>query len=172
MTELQTSTSCDDVELNVDVQIVLSEDEDKTQIPDSYFINECAVRAYAVAASLKGLPARNEVALRVVDEAESQSINSQYRNKDAPTNVLSFPCELPPEIELELLGDLVVCHQVVVKEAAEQGKTIEQHYAHMLTHGILHLCGYDHELSAEADEMEALETEILSRSGIPNPYNG
>ncbi|WP_409420699.1 rRNA maturation RNase YbeY [Pseudaeromonas sp. ZJS20] len=111
-----------------------------------------------------------EVTIRLVDEAESHELNLTYRGKDKPTNVLSFPFECPPGIELPLLGDLIICRQVVEKEAAEQGKTLAAHWAHMVVHGSLHLLGYDHIEEEEADEMEALEKEFMANLGFPDPY--
>ncbi len=112
-----------------------------------------------------------EVTVRIVDNAESQQLNSSYRGKDKPTNVLSFPADLPPELELPLLGDLVICAPVVAAEALEQGKTPEAHWAHMVVHGTLHLQGYDHIDDSDADIMEALETQILVDLGYPPPYD-
>lgn len=112
----------------------------------------------------------SEVTIRIVDEAESHELNLTYRGKDRPTNVLSFPFEAPPEVELPLLGDLIICRQVVEKEAAEQDKTVEEHWAHMVIHGCLHLLGYDHIEDDEAEEMEGLETEILQKLGYEDPY--
>jgi probable rRNA maturation factor len=111
-----------------------------------------------------------ELAIRIVDAAESQALNRRYRGKDTPTNVLAFPAELPPELELPLLGDLVICREVVEAEAAEQAKPLDAHWAHMVIHGTLHLVGYDHETADEAATMEALEAEILAELGWPNPY--
>ncbi|GLR10067.1 rRNA maturation RNase YbeY [Mixta theicola] len=112
----------------------------------------------------------SEVTIRVVDEAESHDLNLTWRGKDKPTNVLSFPFEAPPGIELPLLGDLVICRQVVEQEAAEQEKALEAHWAHMVIHGTLHLLGYDHIEDDEAEEMESLETEIMLALGYPDPY--
>ncbi len=112
----------------------------------------------------------SELTVRIVDEAESQQLNKQYRGKDKSTNVLSFPFEAPSHIEMPLLGDLVICCQVVNREALEQNKTKEAHWAHMLLHGCLHLLGYDHIEDADADEMENLEIEILNEMGFSNPY--
>ncbi len=112
----------------------------------------------------------SEVTIRLVDEAESHELNLTYRGKDKPTNVLSFPFEAPPGIELPLLGDLIICRQVVEQEAAEQGKTTDAHWAHMVVHGTLHLLGYDHIEDSEAEEMESLETEIMLALGYPDPY--
>lgn len=111
-----------------------------------------------------------EITIRLVDNDESQALNSQYRHKDKPTNVLSFPFECPPGIELPLLGDLVICAPVIAQEASEQHKSLHNHYAHMTVHGILHLLGYDHIEDDEAEIMEALEIEILSQLGIDDPY--
>ncbi|MDE9537603.1 rRNA maturation RNase YbeY [Xenorhabdus bovienii] len=114
--------------------------------------------------------AESEVTIRLVDEAESHDLNLTYRGKDKPTNVLSFPFEAPPEVELPLLGDLIICRQVVEQEAEEQQKTVEEHWAHMVIHGSLHLLGYDHIEDDEAEEMESLETEILQKMGYADPY--
>ena len=111
-----------------------------------------------------------ELTIRLTDEEESQALNSEYRGKDKPTNVLSFPFEMPPGIPLELLGDLVICVGVVEQEAQEQAKTTEAHWAHMVIHGCLHLLGYDHIKDDEAEEMEALERDLLASLGYPDPY--
>ncbi|MGY5450003.1 rRNA maturation RNase YbeY [Agarivorans sp. MS3-6] len=111
-----------------------------------------------------------ELTIRIVDEAESQALNHQYRGKEKPTNVLSFPFQAPAGVPLPLLGDLVICRQVVEKEAEEQGKAVFDHWAHMVVHGSLHLLGYDHIDDQEAEEMEALEVAVLTKLGISNPY--
>jgi probable rRNA maturation factor len=111
-----------------------------------------------------------EVVIRVVDEAESAELNGQYRGKAGPTNVLSFPFEVPAGVPNDLLGDLIVCAPVVEREASEQGKSFEAHWAHMIVHGMLHLRGYDHTKESEAAVMEAEEIAILQRLGFPNPY--
>ncbi|PIE42859.1 MAG: rRNA maturation RNase YbeY [Gammaproteobacteria bacterium] len=112
-----------------------------------------------------------EVTIRIVDVAEITQLNSNYRQKQAPTNVLSFPFEAPPEVEIFLLGDLVICAEIVEKEALQQGKTLEAHWAHMVIHGMLHLQGFDHIHDSEAEVMERLETTILNRLGYPDPYH-
>ena len=114
--------------------------------------------------------AESELTIRLVDADESQTLNRDYRGKDAPTNVLSFPFEAPPGLELPLLGDLVICHPVVVREAREQDKSLIDHYAHMVVHGTLHLLGHDHIEDEEADLMEGLERSILAGLGIDDPY--
>lgn len=116
-----------------------------------------------------------EMGIACVDVAESHKLNLEYRGKDKPTNVLSFMSEIPDEVLPMLdavpLGDLVICIPVVLQEAAEQQKTVLNHFTHLLVHGVLHLAGYDHETSDEdAEEMEALEIEILAKLGIDNPY--
>lgn len=110
------------------------------------------------------------VCIVLVDEDESQALNSQYRGKRKPTNVLSFPMQLPEHVDERALGDLVICAPVVEREAKEQGKPAMAHWAHMVVHGMLHLQGYDHEVEAEALEMEALEIRILRDLGFDNPY--
>jgi metalloprotein, YbeY family len=111
-----------------------------------------------------------EMTVRIVDEAESHALNLNYRGKDRPTNVLSFPFECPDEVELPLLGDLVICRQVVEREAQEQDKPLMAHWAHMVVHGSLHLLGYDHIKDDEAEEMESLETQIMIGLGFVDPY--
>ncbi|MCP5011164.1 MAG: rRNA maturation RNase YbeY [Aestuariibacter sp.] len=111
-----------------------------------------------------------EITVRFVNNEESQQLNNDYRGKDKPTNVLSFPFECPPEVPLDLLGDLVICVPVIAREAEEQQKPIADHYAHMIVHGTLHLLGYDHIEDAEAEEMEGLEIAILAKLAIDDPY--
>ncbi|MCL9782829.1 rRNA maturation RNase YbeY [Vibrio sp. S4M6] len=111
-----------------------------------------------------------EVTIRVVDSQESHQLNLEYRGKDKPTNVLSFPFESPPGIELDLLGDLVICKQVVESESKQQDKPLISHWAHMVVHGSLHLLGYDHIEDDEAEHMESLETEIMQQLGFDDPY--
>ncbi|XKH01436.1 rRNA maturation RNase YbeY [Marinobacter nauticus] len=112
----------------------------------------------------------SEVTVRIVDEAESRALNHQYRGKDKPTNVLSFPFEAPAGITVPLAGDLVICAPVVEKEAREQHKEPVAHWAHMVVHGMLHLQGYDHIEDEEAEVMEALEVRLLAQLGFGNPY--
>lgn len=137
--------------------------------------SDADLRAWA-AAALKagGVHTPVELALRIVDEEEGRFLNHDYRGKNYATNVLSFPVELPEslldELVFEPLGDLVVCAPVVAREAAEQGKPAAAHWAHMIVHGVLHLLDFDHIADTEAEEMEALETDILAGLGFPDPY--
>jgi probable rRNA maturation factor len=123
-----------------------------------------------VAAALTDRAEAAEVSIRIVDEEEGAALNRAWRHKDYATNVLSFPAELPSEIKSALLGDLVICAPVVAREAAEQGKRLEAHWAHLVVHGTLHLLGFDHVLEVDAERMEARETGILAGLGYPDPY--
>ena len=126
-----------------------------------------------VEAALTGARKRtpSELAIRLVGTREGRTFNREYRGRDYATNVLSFPAELPRGVKLPLLGDLVICAPVVTREAAEQGKALRDHYAHLAVHGVLHLVGYDHENEKDALKMEALEQRILAGLGIADPYN-
>ncbi|MBP9956097.1 rRNA maturation RNase YbeY [Geopseudomonas guangdongensis] len=121
--------------------------------------------------ALRQRTAPSELTIRIVDEAEGRELNHTWRGKDYATNVLSFPAEIPDGLlDIPLLGDLVICAPVVAREAAEQGKRAEAHWAHLVIHGCLHLLGYDHIDDAEAEEMEALERQLLAELGHPDPY--
>lgn len=126
----------------------------------------------ALAETGHAMPA--EITVRIVDAEESQALNHQYREKDKPTNVLSFPSELPdfvkPQLDVLPLGDLVICAPVVAQEAAEQGKPVTAHWAHLTVHGVLHLLGFDHIEDGEAEAMEAMEVRALAALAIANPY--
>ena len=111
-----------------------------------------------------------EQTIRVVGEAESKALNSQYRQKDAPTNVLSFASE-NKYLDYDCLGDLIICGPIVEQEVKQQGKLLQAHWAHLVIHGMLHLQGYDHQNANEADKMESLEAKILTTLGYTNPYN-
>ncbi|MGE7993917.1 rRNA maturation RNase YbeY [Pseudomonas sp. NPDC089554] len=121
--------------------------------------------------ALRQRTADSEMTIRLVDEPEGRELNHTYRHKDYATNVLSFPADVPDELlDIPLLGDLVICVPVVEREAAEQGKALEAHWAHLVIHGCLHLLGYDHIDDDEAEEMEALERTLLAELGHPDPY--
>ena len=111
-----------------------------------------------------------ELTIRLVDLDESQQLNNQYRNKNKPTNVLSFPFEIPEGVDINLLGDIIICCDIVTKEANEQQKDLMSHWAHMVIHGCLHLLGYDHIEDNDAVEMESIEIDMLEKLGINNPY--
>ena len=123
-----------------------------------------------VAAALQDRIKRADLALRLVGEYEGRSLNRHYRGKDYATNVLSFPAELPPGVDLPILGDIVICAPVVQREARVQGKDCRAHFAHLTVHGVLHLLGFDHEDPREAQSMESLEREILADLGFEDPY--
>jgi probable rRNA maturation factor len=112
-----------------------------------------------------------DITLRLVDEAESQSLNRDYRGKDYATNVLSFPADVPAELNIPLLGDLVICAAVVAREATEQNKPLQAHWAHLCIHGALHLLGYDHQTDEDAAVMEAIETKLIIGLGFSDPYH-
>lgn len=121
--------------------------------------------------ALRQRTAPSELTIRIVDEEEGRELNRTWRGKDYATNVLSFPAEVPDGLlDIPLLGDLVICAQVVAREAAEQDKSADAHWAHLTIHGCLHLLGYDHIEDAEAEEMEALERQLLAELGYPDPY--
>ena len=145
----------------IDLQIAC---EEESGLPTAEQIEQWATAAVQ--------PQSNEVEMtvRIVDEAESHALNLNYRGKDRPTNVLSFPFECPDEVELPLLGDLVICRQVVEREAQEQDKPVMAQWAHMVVHGSLHLLGYDHIEDDEAEKMESLETQIMTGLGFADPY--
>ncbi|BCM24420.1 rRNA maturation RNase YbeY [Methyloradius palustris] len=107
-----------------------------------------------------------EATIRIVDEAEGRELNKAYRGKDYATNVLTFPLSEEPH----LIGDIVICAPVVASEAASQNKALKAHFAHLTVHGVLHLHGYDHEIDAQAELMESIETEIVMKLGYPDPY--
>jgi len=111
-----------------------------------------------------------EIAVRIMTESEMAELNRRYRGRDGSTNVLSFPADLPPGLDLPLLGDIAICAPVVLREAAEQGKPVHSHWAHITVHGCLHLLGYDHVELEDARHMESLETRIMAALGLPCPY--
>ena len=124
----------------------------------------------AVQLALPDTPGNHAISVRLVDDAEMTDLNGRYRDKPQPTNVLSFPSELPKDLDLPLLGDIVICAPVVNREAEQQDKSQAAHWAHMAVHGTLHLLGYDHVENEDAKRMESLETRILADMGLPCPY--
>jgi probable rRNA maturation factor len=135
-----------------------------SNIPD-----DSQIKAWAALALLESNQ-DSEILIRIVDENESAALNQQYRQKTCPTNVLSFPFDAPENPEINLLGDLVVCAPVIEKEARQQGKSANDHWAHIILHGILHLQGFDHIDKNDAVVMEALEIKLLKTININNPY--
>ena len=146
--------------LHVDIQSASSE-----PVPE-----EDDIRRWIAAALADRAPVRQRDQCAPGGCAGNDELNETYRGKAGPTNVLSFPADLPGELELPLLGDIVICAPVVSAEAAEQGKILSAHWAHMTVHGTLHLLGYDHIEEEEAATMEALESAILQRLNYPCPY--
>jgi probable rRNA maturation factor len=153
--------------LVVDVQVACRD----ADIPAATEIRNWVARA--LEGSRKSLAEGTELSVRLVDKEEMRILNRDYRNKDRPTNVLSFPAGAMEGLPAEagrVLGDIVICAPIVGDEAARQGKSLGDHWAHILVHGTLHLLGYDHDSDTEAVEMEALETHILTANGLKDPY--
>jgi probable rRNA maturation factor len=141
---------------------------------------QCAITAEGLPSSaqlyqwlqhaLQNRAADSELTLRIVDEAEITALNHRYRGKDGATNVLSFPYQPLPGVESGLLGDIVICAPVVAREAVTQSKSLEEHWAHITIHGVLHLLGHDHQQAEEAGHMEQLEAQLLGQLGFADPY--
>lgn len=146
--------------IDVDVQVAV----------DDCFLPSTAELTQWVEVALAGRLEQAEICIRLVSTEESQELNHTWRGKDKPTNVLSFPFEAPPGIDTSLIGDLAICAEVVAAEAQEQQKPLSAHWAHMVIHGVLHLIGFDHINDADAEEMEALEIQLLAQLNFPNPY--
>ena len=143
--------------------------EIQTETTASNLPSEAQLQTW-VDVALKEYGKESELVIRIVDADESAELKEQYRQKTGPTNILSFPFEAPEHIEIDLLGDLVVCAPVLEKEALEQQKTLHDHWAHIIIHGVLHLLGYDHIVDNEAQIMEEKETQLLKELNITNPY--
>ncbi len=141
--------------------------ESQEACPDDTRLRRAAEQALTVAARAGE---DWELSLRLVDVAEMQQLNRQYRGKDKPTNVLSFPTDFPEDVPLPLLGDVIICAPVVRQEALDQDKAPDAHWDHLLIHGVLHLLGFDHQEIADAERMEALERQALAVLGWPDPY--
>jgi len=146
--------------IDIDVQYALS----AAGVPDAALIRQWATRV------LQEQAAPAELLVRIVDEAEITALNRQYRGKDGPTNVLSFPSDLPEEVGSMLIGDIVLCAPVIASECVMQGKAQDAHWAHLVIHGVLHLLGFDHESDDEAQRMEASEIRLLADLGFEDPY--
>jgi len=154
--------------LCVDIQKIIQSDS----IPDKQTIEFWVKTALAEEAEQNKtiITDEQELTVRIVDQNEILNLNKTYRHKDNTTNVLSFPFESPPQIQLPLLGDIVICHDIVVLEARQQHKSLAAHWAHMIIHGLLHLKGYDHIHDTDAEIMETLEIHTLKKLGFTNPY--
>lgn len=157
--------------LIVDVQFALDEQELKEleEPPSTRQFTEWANAAYGTA---NVADSNAELTIRIVGIDEIMQLNRDYRQQDKATNVLSFPCDVPPGLELDstLLGDVLICHPVVLIEAQKQDKTAHDHYAHMVVHGVFHLLGHDHQQESDAQAMEALEVKTLQTLSISDPY--
>ncbi len=151
--------------LLVDVQFEL--DDEAEEPPSAATLSAWANAAYQAYSQQVA-----ELTIRLVGVAEMRQLNHHYREKESATNVLSFPIAADdlPSLEVPLLGDIVICHPVLIDEAKQQDKSLDDHYAHIVSHGVLHLCGYDHQTDEQANQMEGLEREILSKQGIGDPY--
>lgn len=166
MIEEESPESCS----RLDLTVALEDERWLKAIPE--LEQFCVQVVEQVLADVENVPAAPlEVACAFVSDSTIQTLNAQYRGKDAPTNVLSFASEdeLLPGIPA-VLGDVVLSFDTIVREALEQGKPLRDHTAHMMMHGLLHLLGFDHESDEDAEEMEAREVALLAELGIPNPY--
>ncbi len=151
--------------MTISVEVSISENipPGENDVPEPALLQDWATAAY-----LNSVPAI--ASMLVTDIDEMQQLNKQYRDKDKPTNVLSFPMQSPVEAGVFLLGDIALCAPVIKQEARQQSKSEMSHWAHMVVHGMLHLQGYDHIKNDEAEEMEQLEIKILNQLGFSNPY--
>ena len=149
--------------MSVTVEISINPSSSDDDVPEPALL-----QAWATAAYLKTIPAI--ASMLVTTPEEIQQLNKQYRDKDQATNVLSFPMLSPEEVDVCLLGDIALCAAVINREAKQQSKAENAHWAHMVVHGMLHLQGFDHLRNQEAEEMEQLEVKILNQLGFDNPY--
>ncbi|MCP3672877.1 MAG: rRNA maturation RNase YbeY [Gammaproteobacteria bacterium] len=150
------------MEAIVDLQMIVED----SQCPDQNQCENIVLETLKIA----DVSETKECTIRVVDRTESAELNEQYREKQGATNVLSFPFDAPIEIDIDLLGDLVICAPLVSEEAKQQSKTIEMHWNHLIVHGCLHLLGYDHIKDEDADKMESFERQVMNKLGYPDPY--
>jgi probable rRNA maturation factor len=158
---MKTKTRASNTTLEIDIQYAL---DDQTALPQTTDFSKW------VGAALSGRKEDAQLSIRIVDETESTYLNETYRHKTGPTNVLSFPAEYSAEIPISLIGDIVICAPIVIKEAQAQGKNALAHWAHMTIHGTLHLLGFDHDNDNNAEKMESIEINILKQLGFDNPY--
>jgi len=159
------------IEINISENLSSSADSNGLESADDVppgVPEKALLQSWASAAYLDSIPAIASIQITTSDEM--QQLNKQYRDKDKPTNVLSFPMQLPEEVDMCLLGDIALCASVINGEARQQAKKNDAHWAHMIVHGMLHLQGYDHIEDQSAVEMEQLEIKILNKLGIANPY--
>ncbi len=152
--------------LELDVQRVMNVQDIPQDIPE----NDQFESWTKIALIAGGRDVDSQLAIRIVDEEEGQKLNEQWRHKQGPTNVLSFSMSGLDLIAPELLGDIVICAPIIKKEAQEQSKSLQSHWAHMVIHGVLHLLGYDHTIDSEAEKMEMLEMKIMAQLGYSDPY--
>lgn len=146
------------------LDIQFADDCDRRDLPA-----DDSIRAWIVA-TLAARSTPVQLTVRIVGMAESRQLNENYRHREGPTNVLSFPFSEPGLLQPPLLGDVVICAPLVAEEAQEQAKSLEAHWAHLVIHGVLHLLGFDHQKAHEACEMEQREKDILRSLGYPDPY--
>lgn len=161
------------------IAVAVAADGWRAEFASSPTLESIVVETTRAALAKAGPSYSVEISVRLVDDDEIRNLNRTYRDRDSATNVLSFAlagddAELapaaPPEGAPKLLGDIVVAYETCASEAAEQKKSLADHLRHMVVHGVLHLLGYDHQTDGDATHMEALEREILSRLGVPDPY--
>jgi len=149
--------------VSIEMSVSDNLDSEEDDVPDT-----ATVQRWADRACLRKEPVVASV--QVVGSEEMRELNHTWRGKDRPTNVLSFPMQIPAEVDLNVIGDLALCAAVIKSEARQQHKPLQAHWAHMVVHGMLHLQGYDHTDEQQAEEMEALEISILDQLGFDNPY--
>ena len=144
--------------------VSVSRTETSDTAPDDHQLQQWAHHA------LDCMNSTGSIDIHVCGSEDIQHLNAQYRRQDKPTNVLSFPADIHPETGINHLGDIIACDEVILREAREQDKPLEHHWAHMITHSVLHLLGFDHMNDSDAAEMEAIEQQILAKLGISDPY--
>lgn len=149
--------------VTIEMSVSQNLDAEEGDIPDAALVQQWAEKACLCDDQVI-------TSVQIVSKDEMHELNNTWRGKNRPTNVLSFPMQSPDEVDLKILGDLVLCADVINTEARQQHKPAQAHWAHMVVHGMLHLQGYDHIDEHQADEMEALEIRMLDQLGFDNPY--